>query len=354
MQPIYSHTALRGIAALGVVYGHYSYVFARDIHGINFFIPRTHLGVDMFFMLSGFILYHVYATTFLRQVTLKNWFQFQIRRLARIYPLHIATLLMVLALIRFKIDPASYDILFLNLTLVHAWGFTDRFEFNAPSWSISCEFMAYLVLPFLVVLIKDRIGTLVLFIGALTAYMGLWRYGHGSLDLEEIGPVHGILRAVGGFPIGVLLGKAQRFAGPRAEVSKPALQLIGLAGFVACIALQLPDMAYIPVFALIVFATATSIGPLVKVLKNPVLIGFGEISYSVYLIQWPIMLALFSIRPKLAEHFGQDGVDLIALAFFVVTLLSLSVLSWRYFERPFIRWGRNAVSGLDQPVQKPA
>lgn len=352
MQSILSHTALRGIAALGVVYGHYSFVFASDIHGINFFIPRTHLGVDMFFILSGYILYHVYASTFLRQITLRNWAQFQLRRLARIYPLHIGTLLMVLALIRFKIDPASYDILLMNLTLVHAWGFTDRFEFNAPSWSISCEFMAYLVLPFLVVLIKDRIGTLAVFIGALTAYMGLWQYGHGSLDLEMIGPVHGILRAVGAFPLGVLLAKAQRNAGPRAEAAKPALQLIGLLGFIACIALQLPDMAYIPVFAVIVFATASDRGVLVKALDNRVLIGFGEISYSVYLIQWPIMLALFSIRPKLAEHFGPDGVDIGSLGFFLVALLLLSVLSWRYFERPFIRWGRLIASGIGQPQQK--
>lgn len=348
MQPIYSHTALRGIAALMVVYGHYTYVFARDIHGLNFFVPHTHLGVDLFFILSGFILFHVYATTFRRRLTVKKWFRFQIRRLARIYPLHIATLLMVLALIRFEVKPESFDILLMNLALVHSWGFTDRFEFNAPSWSISCEFMAYLLFPLLVVVTKDRIGTLALFLAALTAYAVLWRFGHGSLDLEEIGPIHGILRAVGGFPIGMLVAMAHRAEWPKVEAAKPTLQWVGVVGLAACIALQLPEMTYIPMFALLIFATASNQGGLVRGLQNPALVWLGEISYAVYLIQWPIMLSLFSLRPKLSEHFGPDAVDLIALGYFVVMLFLLSVMSGRYFERYFIIWGRSRTGDLDR------
>ena len=66
------------------------------------------------------------------------------------------------------------------------------------------------------------------------------------------------------------------------------------------------------------------------------------------------MTVLQQMITKLAEHMGPVGVDIASLAFFVVTLLGLSLLSWRYFERPFIRWGRAVSSGMARPQQKAA
>ena len=155
---IVSHTSLRGIAAMAVFWGHYSDVFARDVGGWNLFVPHTHLGVDLFFMLSGFVLYHVYASQFLTGVTGPRWGAFMRQRLLRIYPLHLVTLLAVLVLMRFELPGDGLWILGLNLTLTHAWGLTDQFIFNAPSWSISAEFAAYLVFPFMVLATGTRAG----------------------------------------------------------------------------------------------------------------------------------------------------------------------------------------------------
>lgn len=335
---IESHTALRGIAAALVVWGHYAAVFGRDVGGMDFFIPHTHLGVDLFFMLSGFVLAYVYRDSFAAGVSRGAWGQFMTRRLARIYPLHLATLLMVLALAKFAIAPGTGGVLAANLGLVHAWGFTDQFLFNSPSWSISCEFAAYLAFPVLMLVLAHRLGRAALLVVAVLAYGLLWRLGGGSLDLDAIGRTHALLRVVAAFPVGMLLCWLHfRGGGPR-----QVWQAVAVVGGVAVLALGLPEIALMPALALLVFATARDDGPLAWVLRRRALVGLGEVSYGVYLIQWPLMLLMFALRPKL----GLEGVALeaAALAIFLALLAGLSWASYRLFEQPILRavrrWGQ--------------
>src|SRR5882757_7286140 len=93
MTEIRSHTALRGIAALLVVIFHYRGIAepAFNVDAITSFFAKGYLWVDCFFMLSGFILCHRYGTS--PGETLANSTLFLKARFARIYPLHLATLL---------------------------------------------------------------------------------------------------------------------------------------------------------------------------------------------------------------------------------------------------------------------
>ena len=328
---IESHTALRGIAAALVVWGHYAAVFGRDVGGWDFFIPHTHLGVDLFFILSGFVLTYVYRDSFAAGVTGANWRQFMARRLARIYPLHLATLLVVLALAKFVIVPGQGLVLALNLGLVQAWGLTDQFLFNAPSWSISCEFAAYLLFPFLLLALQNRLGRVALLVAALVCYGLLWRIGGGSLDLDAIGRKFALLRVVAAFPLGMLLG----WLHVRRHGGKALWQGVAVLGIAVVLGLGLPEIALMPPLALLVLAVARDDGPLARVLRLPALVGLGERSYGVYLIQWPLMLLMFALRPKL----GLQGValEIAALGLFLALLALLSWASYRYFEQPILR-----------------
>lgn len=313
----------------------------------KFFLAGTHIGVDLFFLLSGFILYYVYGSAFSNQVTAQDWFRMMQRRLARIYPLHLLTLLMVIVLMRFKILQSDVGILVGNLTLVQAWGLYDRFEFNSPSWSISCEFAAYVAFPF-IVLILHRLagvrGAVLLLAVVFAAYAWLWHLGGGSLDLDAIGRRNVLWRAVGGFPLGILIGWLSVKLTDGIDGLQVGLQSASALIFVGCLWSGAPEIVYILPFGLVVFATASSKGWLVWLLHRRGMKWLGDVSYGIYLLQWPLMLALFSIRPKLAPYFSAFGLEVAALTIFVVALAVLPTLSHRYFERPICLWVARATA----------
>lgn len=106
-------------------------------------------GVSVFFVLSGFIL--TYAHPMLP--TMRDTAQFWVARFARIWPAHIAALLLWIAVAAYLgylvIEPDTFA---ANIALVHAWIPLPRFFFsyNAVSWSISTEFGFYLLFPVLI------------------------------------------------------------------------------------------------------------------------------------------------------------------------------------------------------------
>jgi peptidoglycan/LPS O-acetylase OafA/YrhL len=93
-----SLTPLRGIAALWVVLYHYTaqYFPNLDITNYTQVIGKGYLAVDIFFMLSGFVMTHVYHRAFSESIT-NNYKNFLVARFARLYPLHVFILLLFVA-----------------------------------------------------------------------------------------------------------------------------------------------------------------------------------------------------------------------------------------------------------------
>ncbi len=157
VEEVRSLTGLRAMAALMVLSFHYDGAFAGlNVSSAIPFVRYGHLGVDVFFALSGYILCHVYASR-LARFEINTAATFLFLRLARIYPVHIVGLLATVAIwavARFGFDyvfndPGLWRITHIpfHLTLTHAWGLRDVALWNAPSWSISSEWLAYLTLP---------------------------------------------------------------------------------------------------------------------------------------------------------------------------------------------------------------
>jgi peptidoglycan/LPS O-acetylase OafA/YrhL len=146
-------TGLRAFAALSVVLLHLRYGPAADHYGpLAFLFHNEGVGVFVFFVLSGFILAYVHSRDFAHELSSSNALAFYWARLARIYPVHLVTLIfagLVLPTIGFAERGPSdtLGMLVANLALVHSWNVTSDYTFNQVSWTISAEWMAYLCFP---------------------------------------------------------------------------------------------------------------------------------------------------------------------------------------------------------------
>jgi peptidoglycan/LPS O-acetylase OafA/YrhL len=140
---------------------HYSHVRLLDL-----FATRGYLWVEFFFVLSGFILTHVYWPRLKDLFSRQGYLAFLRARLIRLYPLHLFMLLLMLAMVfglRALAAHGGYLSIFdikyhqdvsvkgfwLSLALVHAWNSMNSLTWNGVSWFVSVEFALCLLFPLL-------------------------------------------------------------------------------------------------------------------------------------------------------------------------------------------------------------
>jgi len=163
MKPNYlsTLTPLRGIAALLIVSVHLNLfvmpLLDPALTSVHF---RLYLMVDFFFILSGFIMSHVYGNTFLKSWTRQEFWRYMSARFARIYPLHLIMLCWIIILYVLLVNSQAplpnitarvlnpWAIPF-HLTLTNAFFPEPLTTWNTPAWSISVEWWMYLAFPLL-------------------------------------------------------------------------------------------------------------------------------------------------------------------------------------------------------------
>ena len=160
-QKLYLIEFLRFFASLMVVIWHYQHFFlpynSNSLIDINSdyklislitFYKIGFLGVYIFFCISGI----VFAATYLNRgkISINDFFY---RRFARLYPLHLITLVIVAIIQLYNIEIlGKYEIylvndlkhFFLNLFFISNWGFQKGYSFNGPIWSVSTEILVYI------------------------------------------------------------------------------------------------------------------------------------------------------------------------------------------------------------------
>lgn len=303
---IKSLTGLRGVAALWVAWHHicrepgFEAPFAQPL------LLRGYLAVDLFFVLSGFVLSLAYADWFLNGASIRGVLAFMARRLARIWPLHAAVLLALLAVYHAVGGlPLPALLVGANLGLVQAWGFGA--SLNPSSWSLSTELAAYLLFPLLVpaVLRSSRnpwaaclagAGLLALAV-ALAATATIKRYG--PLDIPDDWSLAPLLRCLGGFVIGMTSYRLSRVPAVGALLSRPGAAGAACAGLLAAVAAGVADLLLYPLLPLLVAALATSRGQVARVLSAPPLHWLGVVSYALYLVHFPLLqIAIGGLTPS--------------------------------------------------------
>lgn len=337
-------TGIRGLAAWFVVLYHIRMGAAPHLPGwADLALAKGYLAVDLFFMLSGFVLWLNYSDR-LRRDGLKAVPKYLGRRVARVWPLH---LFMLAAMVAFasavaaggELNLAHYPWaeLPLHVLLIHNWGFTSALTWNDPSWSISGEAAAYLLLPLLVLAVDWRklgavwaAAALVLLAAILAAVMG-WS---GATLLGQDVPRFGLLRAVTEFTMGTIVCALWRhWCSKPLRAAALAAALAGAAVLLA-LAAAAPETLVVPLLlaGLLLALALTADRPGNPLAAWPI-VYLGEISYSTYLVHF-LLYILFKIL-FVAEP-ANVAPPLIGL--FLLLTLAASVALYHGVERPAQRW----------------
>lgn len=338
-------TGVRIIAAIWVVLYHYQAQVYGLLPELKFLAPLTGIGylaVDLFFVLSGFIICYQYLDRF-RDRSSRDYAGFLWKRLARIYPAHLAVLLGLAALVilskftSIKInDPQNFDPagFFLDLFLVRSW-VGDSQGWNIPAWSLSAEWLAYVLFPLFAltaIWLTARSSTVVLIaVGILVSAEGVATWIHPSSHMPM--PSARILLAFG---VGCLVYVLTRRGNPSqpngwlgiasllALMTVPAMVPVG--GVRASVALLLAG-ATIYFLAL---GTGAAVGALGS--RWPEL--GGRISFSVYLIHVPILMFLVRVFPVAQYADAQVSIRALIVAAYIIVVLVAGALLYRLVEVP--------------------
>jgi peptidoglycan/LPS O-acetylase OafA/YrhL len=340
-------TGIRGIAAWLVVLYHIRDSLISILPApVIAVLAKGYLAVDLFFILSGFVLWYNYAPR-LRDggPDAGGWRaagHFLWRRIARIWPLHVFILALFAAFAPAFVaagrDASYYPLseLPLHVLLIQNWGFTTELKWNDPAWSISTEMAAYLAFPLIVLAAKwERLPTAALLTLGLVVVTAIPLYFWADddtilgADISRLGLVRCLLE----FSLGnllCLLWLRWRGTAHGAKIAFAACVAIVCAG----IGLALPETVFVPAcFAAGLLALALGRGVIVRALGGPLLRYLGEISYSTYLAHTFLFLAFKLAYAGTTPQIGWTG-----LAAFLVLVLAASVALYHGVEKPAQRW----------------
>ncbi|OWW22032.1 acyltransferase family protein [Noviherbaspirillum denitrificans] len=352
---IKSIEGIRGLAALLVALYHLGI-------GANYFplIRNGYLFVDLFFVLSGFVICAAYRDS------VQNASEFRyfiLRRIGRLFPLlvfsTVAFVLLSNAIILAKkiavaagysailnnpgaleyLVPTTTEVL-TTLTFTHALGVFDHLILNTPTWSISAEFYTYILFAAVCMFFKGPTRlVLIAVLGVIALIVSVWASVNIHNCIAEKGCLSltydfGFPRSVHSFCLGVMAFHSSRIlrintTGVQLSVALALFLLLTLVDHVPLAAFAFPVA-----FAVLVFGLSKDSGPLADALKPGVFQELGRRSYSIYLMHMPLLL-IFENLTKRADSLISN---IILVCTYIVTLYVISGWTYRLVESPLRDW----------------
>jgi peptidoglycan/LPS O-acetylase OafA/YrhL len=372
---IYALDACRGIAALSVVLWHWQHFYMlngslpatfrrseQPLYAVLWiFYEQGGIAVDFFFGISGFVFFRIYQEKIRHRLISAR--AFWMLRFSRLYPLYLATLLIVLVaqlLIAsrfhffFVYQANDWQHFLANLFVLQQWNIVKGDSFNGPAWSISIELAMYLLFyafcryrivstwsGVLIVAVCGIVvfnfdkelgrGVMGFFVGGAVSML-LDRYSSGkrSATWVSAGAAAGWLIVVLDFNNGWLHQQVRGLA---------MLGPVKLLGWY--------DSHSTGLFLVLFIFTVIplTISSLALCESNPRLpfhraAWIGDISYSSYLIHFPLQLIVAALMLNGVISTELRGRVWFLLLFYGV-LIPLSLLVYHYFERPAQNWIRS-------------
>jgi peptidoglycan/LPS O-acetylase OafA/YrhL len=344
---IRSLTGVRGIGAALIVVYHFGKTRLDWVHPI-WPVPHGYMAVDLFFMLSGFVIGLGYRDAFGEHFS-TNYRAFLIKRIARLYPAYLMISILYVLKLAFHLAGEEtlsrfgfYDIVG-NALMLGGWGL-HIYPLIGVAWAASAELGSYILLPLLMLGTLQR-GipgwSLCVLLSAIAIYaIDVSGLGYsGPLDVVETTSFYPLLRAIAGFTFGLAIYRYAEILDRLSARSQDAILAVTLFALVVAASVTKNDFAvYFLLIPLI--AILSRDGPLaLQLFGNGLVYHLGVISYSIYLLH-PLFVRFAAISSR---HFGatEFAYTICSLVCFVV-IWALSYLSYRFVEIP----GRNLITSL--------
>lgn len=316
---------LRALAVLGVMLFHFNAGW----------LPGGFAGVDIFFVISGFIITNL---IFNDQKSF-SWLDFYWGRIRRIVPAYLATLALTTTVAAIVFVPSDFGDYWQSLksALLFASNrhFTNFGDYFAPKsselpllhmWSLAIEMQFYMLLPFVLVFVPRHRLSMVCLFGIFSGFFSIfyWAHSHGA----DAYWYFSLWVRVPEFLLGVYL--ASKGAQPKSLRLSTMLGMVGIVlitiGFFVC---QKENFFYGNVLLPCLGATLViaSRGAGMPWLSGSNLVWLGDLSFSFYLWHWPVLAFM---RYVLQEH----SLTLENAVVFLGITGFLSGISWRFIELP--------------------
>ena len=317
-----SLTGLRFLLAIWIAYFHVGHMYDHDGFGA---LPILELGVarvDVFFVLSGFVLTHIYWSERSRPFEFGD---FMLARVARIYPLYLLALLAIIGYLMLGLvmgkgaELAEYTPtgLIANVFMLQSTGLVDAGMWNFPAWAISAEFAGYLAFPaflWLATRMKDRslvfFGLCLANVVVIDQLMGRFM----GQQMAESTMSGGFLRGAAV----MLTGVGARVAFEKFETSSFRAGLYAAAGAVCAILAAVNHLGttFVALGGSLIIMGLARIDAHGKTttLSRPSLCHLGSWSYAIFILHVPIYMVL------------KNGLDVIGFPLEVNALTSLGMV----------------------------
>lgn len=338
--------SLRGWAILAVVALHVGGAVEGLPGLLDSFLDRGQYGVQLFFVVSAFTLCQsADRSGGPARFQASGFF---VRRALRVVPAYWLAAIAYCMIQALGSSPPSgalpkllAGLLFMNY-LQPEW-FTGTYP--PGGWSIVAEAYFYLAFPFLYAWIRTARQAWIALAVSLCASVLLTRLAGGIAQ-----PSNGILGSlainatsyfgiVAQLPV-FLCGFLAARLDPKLRMWRGSPLVIAAVILSACLVRDIPQSLALLLFGLLFGALLVSLrshGP--RLLVNPLLAGLGRISFSMYLVHFAVISVLLRLWPTPPSGLGSlVSLGVLSLA----ATVPLSLVSYRYIERPFIALGRRS------------
>jgi len=290
--------ALRGLSALAVVFYH------LPVGGLA---PRGYLAVDLFFLMSGFVVAHAYEER-LRSVWGVG--RFLLARLKRLWPLYALGIGLGVLCYQLAKEFAPQhgivvpdmplativvlNVMFLPWTAVTRW---PMFPLNSPAWSLSVEMIGNLVYGIVARTVSDTTLKVLTALGALGLGMIVYRAHSLDVGVDASNALGGYVRFAFSFPLGVLFYRHHRASRlPRLHVAWPFVLAAAACVFAGLLPLEgVGDLiAVLVIFPLLLLASLSR----EPAPRTAAAFAFvGALSYPLYIVHHPLLDLLRALHP---------------------------------------------------------